>query len=306
VKKLLFLVLIVAITSLSFAQVHLSNQVFLKTGITINVGTKINRVGGFVKTHYLHEHFQVNAQWRLYYALNSWGPNVARFENQLGFGAVALSGNRKQDVFITHSLIHHQSTKSYGLGYSLIHYFDDIGTTQLSGQMALHIKQFSVLFENDILGFTASDKYRTGALGLLFQNNNYTLGIKAIAWTGNAYDHPSYKVKDKNYPSRYGYFDMSKSRFAKFAQGVIVGEFAVKLGPNLYNFQLGTDSERGRHFIQNILSHDQILIPKSWSQENPHVPMIDKNGDIYLFKSDQQIEKAKFFGKVGLNDGLFY
>lgn len=78
-----------------------------------------------------------------------------------------------------------------------------------------------------------------------------------------------------------------------------------------YGFQtlggeVGVDSEKVRHAVQNRFIHDMTFLPDKWvTMENPHVPMRDTEGGQYLFREGQTIKPAEPFVEVSMNPSLF-
>jgi hypothetical protein len=71
--------------------------------------------------------------------------------------------------------------------------------------------------------------------------------------------------------------------------------------------QIGIDDEHIRHLLQNKWIHDMSWLPKRWEHfNNPHIPMLQKNGEAYLFKPQQQIRPAQFYFQLGCNEIELY
>jgi len=70
---------------------------------------------------------------------------------------------------------------------------------------------------------------------------------------------------------------------------------------------IGVDSEKVRHTIQNKLIHDQYYINRKLiKRPQKHFPMLDKNGGQFIFKEGQEIRPASIYFNLGLNSGVFY
>ncbi len=49
------------------------------------------------------------------------------------------------------------------------------------------------------------------------------------------------------------------------------------------------------------------FIPKKWNKvENLHIPMIDREGNQYLYRKEQKIKKPKLFLNSYLSPNIFY
>jgi len=66
------------------------------------------------------------------------------------------------------------------------------------------------------------------------------------------------------------------------------------------SFQTGLDSEQIRHAFQNRLSHDLILMPKSYPRNTPHYPRLNEAG-VPIFKKEER-KKDRVFLQLLLND----
>ena len=69
-----------------------------------------------------------------------------------------------------------------------------------------------------------------------------------------------------------------------------------------YQANIGVDSERIRHAIQNRFTHDLLI----GHGINAHVPMLNDEGGQYLFKEGQKIKPIEFYLNGFMNSGLFY
>jgi hypothetical protein len=70
---------------------------------------------------------------------------------------------------------------------------------------------------------------------------------------------------------------------------------------------IGADAEQIRNALQNRVMHDLIFTPEKWHlSNNAHIPMIDSEGNMYLYKDDQQIRKPSFYFNLFLNPSVFY
>jgi hypothetical protein len=132
------------------------------------------------------------------------------------------------------------------------------------------------------------------------------VGIRTLLWTGDTKGAP--KVLDTDYPAEYGYRDMRNARYGAYSHGTL-GLQVQRVSSALQSFSLdiGADAERIRHAVQNRLIHDLVFLPKGWVRtENAHVPMLDAEGQPYLFHDAQRVAPPELFLDVSLNPPLFY
>ena len=290
------------------AQSYETENFGLSTGFSLHFGSHRQQLGWSFKAYYLNNHFQANLETACSFGLKGFGPNEKRWEGNLKLGVLGGIGhkNLEENPFL-HALSN-QSNYDYAAAYAFHFYWDNIQTGQISGSFGFHAKRFELLFENDILAFTGQDKYRTGALGLSWREQNFKFKQQVILWTGDQLHPKARLVRDSNYPSRFGYCELSQTPYGNFSHGIFsLGlEYALPYG-QIAGIQLGVDAEQIRHFFQNKLIHDFPLIPEKWNKaKTPHLPMLQENGSSYLFLENQAVRKARFFIDFFLNSDLFY
>jgi hypothetical protein len=129
-------------------------------------------------------------------------------------------------------------------------------------------------------------------------------GASNVLWTGEG----AQKIDDLHYPSRHGYRKMKPTAIGNFSHGILQISFERPIKHNQTGqVKIGIDAEQLRHFVQNKLMHDMIVLPKKWSNKNnAHLPMIDLLGNEYLFLQGQKIKKAKALFQMENNGLLFY
>jgi len=291
-------------------QLKLTDDIGFTVGLTVNFGTKVNRVGLQAGAYYAKSIVQLNTGLRCYYSFNSYGPKGARPEVMYTLGALIAYGETDTlDNPFIHSLSN-QTRHRYGIGYSYNFYWDKAETSQQTGTIAFHFPNTEILFENDMLIPAWSDEFRTGALQVAYYYKQETrFSVNLITWTG-AFRHPNRKtVKDTDYPARFGYFDIKDCTHGNLSHGILglqVQQMLPYYG-QVASAMIGIDSERIRHAVQNRFIHDAMFLPPFWPPPpNPHFPMIDADDQPYLFKEGQEVRPAKFFMDMGLNPFMFY
>lgn len=299
-----------------------AQQELLKYGGTIGLsgtlGTKVQRVGVMLGGYVGYEYVQVNTNARVYYSFNQLGPNLKRQELQLSTTLLGAWGKKQvptpsEKSYQQYRFYHPTQqylNRPYSIAYAYKWYRNNIRTSQETGIIAIEFNAWQFAIENDIFAGKATDKYRTGAFMLRYQYRNTQFALSNISWTPNvkAKVCPRIKKSETNYPGRYGYFDFSKARYATHSHGILVLQInqALAYGQQV-QLQAGMDAEQIRHFSQNLLIHDMPFVPSRWNKaRNPHVPMLDEHGDLFLFGEGQVIKRPVFYGGVGVNEGVFY
>ena len=276
-------------------------------GLSLTLGTIRQRLGVIAKGYYAGSDFQANMEVGVHYNVASFGPPLSGPEVRASLGGVYAWGDidATDNVFL--SPVSNQTGHKYSLAYAYAYYWDRIGTSQPTGTFALQVDAFHLSTENDLFAGRGGDKFRTGAISAAYRNNKTQVTVKTLLWTGNTgIDTP--KIKDTQYPGRFGYKDMSRAPHGTYAHGILSAQVQYAW----YEFQtlgaeVGVDSEKVRHAVQNRFIHDMVFIPDKWvTTENPHVPMHDAQGGQYLFLEGQTIKPAEPFIEVSMNPSLFY
>lgn len=109
--------------------------------------------------------------------------------------------------------------------------------------------------ENDALGWQGKDRYRTGAINLAWYKNQNRYAANIQLWTGNPYDPLAKSFpQPENSKARWGYKDLSNTRFGKISHGILAFDFARDIGyRTIFNSRIGIDDERVRYYLQNKL-----------------------------------------------------
>ena len=104
------------------------------------------------------------------------------------------------------------------------------------------------------------------------------------------------------------YMDTTGGRFTSFSHGLLSAQIKAALPYyQMLQVNLGTDSEKVRNVMQNKLFHDMVMLPKKWRpQHNCHIPMLDAQGNPFLYKEDQVIRPSRPYLNLYGNPSLFY
>ncbi len=279
-----------------------------KVGAIVQFGTHIQRIGLTYQIYYSNNFYQLNQGSAYYFCKKELGPPLPCKEFQ-SFAGLQLAYNKANiNTFFFLNEYSRLTHKNNSIGYIFRYYHNNINTSQTTGELLFSAHNFSFIFQNDILGFFKGhqDKYRTGAVSFLINNNKFQYAISTTMWTGNCSKAKKFKVTD--YPSRYGYKDLRNAPYGIYSHGIL--SFRINyLGTyqQSYYTEIGIDAEQVRHALQNRLIHDMIIRRKtSTLPGNPHVPMLQKDGTPFLFKKDQKVRPAKLFLQGGVNAYYFY
>jgi len=302
------------------AQSPLYNVSAWKAGISYQIGSPVHRIGlnlGFVRAL---EFVQINWTTHLFYAFKNYGPSQKRMEWQFSPG-VSLAFGKERSYAQSIELLNSASNftnRQYAIGYTLKYYYDKIGTTQTSAIVHARVGQVYLAMENDAFVFKAWDRYRTGTFSLAYEfeaesfDHNilryHRIALNGTLYTGFTNHESKRRIKNSDYPARFGYQDISEAPYGFVSHGILslVYEGSLLWRQNMHA-QIGLDNERIRNALQNKLIHDMPFIPKKLIKvENPHVPMLQENGKPYLFKEGEKIRKGKFVGILGFNAPMFY
>lgn len=277
-------------------------------GVTADLGMPVNRVGLIFGANYRSGFFQANHRTNIQFGLTGLGPKGKYVEAQMSFGVVAAFGPQDDDR-VSHFLhpLSNQTGQRNSLGYALNFFLDNKKTTQNTGAIGLQFSGIEIIFDNDILAFGGRDKFRTGAVQIGYSRDKYRGLIELITWTGNTQVHESKRIRESNYPAKHGYMDLSKAVLGNYSHGVLALNFqyahTLAIVPGI---RIGIDAEQIRNLFQNKLIHDMPFVPAKWmTVQNPHIPMIDINGDPYLYLEGQKIKKPKAVFQLNFN-GTYY
>ncbi|HWY39110.1 MAG TPA: polymorphic toxin type 23 domain-containing protein [Bacteroidia bacterium] len=289
----------------SHAQFYTESNWGFKVGAVMAIGTKFQRVGLSLQTYYLYNFVQANAEVRSYVNFKNLGPK-RKYAEFVTSGGIVFGYGPKQSCYNPFlSSVSNQTGYTYSFAYAYNAYWPcKIKTRQQTGTLALQFNNFSIISENDILGHTYYDRFRTGAFLLQYQyQNKYQFALNCSMWTGQMGN----KITgDPNFPA--GYMDTTNGAYTHYSHGLLSAQVKTYLdqGQNV-QANIGLDAEQVRNFVQNKLIHDMIFIPRKWFKpKNAHIPMLDREGNQYLYKDGQQIKKTELYWNVFSNASLFY
>lgn len=300
--KLLFSFCLLLVIRPAYSQFEFTPNFGAQLGISFSLGTHQNRIGLMTKFYYQYEYIQVNLQLSGFYNLRAMGNHEKGFEGQVKLGVVGAWGQKDSIANPFLNEVSNQTGRKYAIGYSYNYYFDNMGTSQFTATIGFEAWNARLIFENDYFSFMDEDKFRTGSMGLFYRLHNTLFGFSHIAWTGNPYPKNSTKVGDnKEFPAKYGYMDMADAPYGNFSVGALALSVEHKIPYEQYvGASIGIDADQIRNALQNKAIHENKLL------QNAHIPMIDSEGQQYLYREDQTIRPAEFYLQFLGNNGLFY
>jgi hypothetical protein len=276
-------------------------------GLVVAFGNRFDRLGMFVRGFAISGQFQLNADLRGYLNLKNLGPPGAYPEITLAAGLVYAYG-KKDTLHATRFLsdVSNQTTRSNSLGYAHTFYLNTIRTSQQTGTFSLEFNRFHFISENDILGHSYYDRFRTGAVLLQYTlSSTVQLALNCSMWTGQI----EHRVRDTLYPYPNGYMDTTGGRYSQYSHGLLSlqGNTVFPFFDQQAQVNAGVDAEQVRNVLQNRIIHDLVFLPRKWrSDRNAHMPMLDDTGAQYLFRKEQHIKKPEPYVNGFLNPSLFY
>ena len=304
-KHLIAFLLCFSLSATGLAQlVQYSNWGF-NIGAVMALGNKFQRIGITLQSYYIYNFTQLNAEIRFYHNLKNLGPTRQYGEIVTSAGVIFAYGPKQECYNPFLSSISNQTGYTNSVGYSYNAYWPHkIKTRQQTGTIALQFNNFSIISENDILGHTYFDRFRTGAFLVQYQYKNlYQFAINCTMWTGQMGNKI---IGNPNFPA--GYMDTTGGVYTNYSHGLLCAQFKMYLDQG-QNFQanLGVDAEQVRNFVQNKLIHDMIFIPRKWfTPINSHIPMLDTTGNQYLYNPEQKIKKSQLYWNVFSGAAAFY
>jgi hypothetical protein len=304
-KKFVVILLILFSAHLNFAQIQ---NLGISGGLSFSFGNKVNRIGLRGAVFYTYGFTQINATVNSYYNFQSLALKKKTPELQLGIGAQLGFG--RQDSITNHfvTLTDNNTGYFYSAGYSFMYFFDKQNTSQGGGILNVNIENFTFATANDLFGFGKGwrDRFRTAAVIFQYRYLDTKFAINSTMWTGDYIG--CVKVKDSDYPARFGYKENDRAIYGHSMASLFSLQVEQLLPySQVARVNIGIDSEWIRYLLQNKLIHDQYFMPERFiKRPQMHFPMIDKDGNQYLFKEGQQVKPASLYFNIGLNSGVFY
>lgn len=272
----------------------------------IAIGSHFQRCGLNLNFYYVNNFFQSNSELRAYFSIKNLGPKFVHTELVLAQGVVFGYG-QKQTLFNPFiNSVSNQTVFKNSFSYSYNAYFNSIKTTQQTGIVSLQFDKICVITENDILARPTLDRFRTGAFLIQYQYaDKFQVAINNTLWTGQMG-----KIQSTESTAIYSqcYMDTTGGKYCNFSHGLLSAQLKYNIGLS-QNAQLniGLDSEHIRNSVQNKFIHDARFIPKKLKRRKVcHIPMIDSEGNAFLYKENQTVKSSKLYWNLFSNPNLFY
>jgi hypothetical protein len=265
-------------------------------GVNIQFGSHINQIGIGGNAYWLTPYFQVNLATNFSFYAQGLGPQKSFIECKSQAGLILLGGKNTQRTNLFFNPMFQQSKHDFALGYSYIYYWDNRKTQQFSGAFVAQVKQFSLIFENDLFAGGGRDRFRTAKVQLYWKDSLNLAKIGISLWTGETRGAP--KKTDEN--SGVFYKDLSQQLYGTASNGILsFGYRRALIFQQSLGFDIGVDAEQIRNAFQNKLVHNALQKSKKNGASNPQYPMLCKDGSPYLFQSQQRIKKPRFYIELG-------
>lgn len=276
----------------------------LQIGVVTTFGTHTNNIGIKFQAYGMHEFVQLNSGLTVYYNALNLGSRIGYSTVRINSGIALMGGKQTANPHITLSGLNTQSAYQYALAYNYLWYFDNAGTSQRSGGMAVHIDDFSLYIENDFFSGQGLDQFRTSNIALMYHTDLLEIYLENTLWTGKTQNTPR-KISTITSNNKLAYKDLTESFLGKTSSGIIaVGFNHLIHSGNIVGLSLGYDSELIRNSIQNKFMHDKKFIPASIRKQNPHYPILNEEGTPTFINKERK--KDQFFFSGGLNQNLGY
>ncbi len=303
IPQIIALFLVISFSQKSIAQQYQNGNFGINLGLVAAIGSHFDRFGVNIGTFYVSNNVQINPTFRLYVNAKSLGPNKPHIEASVSLGLVYSFGGIDTTENYFYSPVSNQTGNKNSIGYSYNFYLNGIATSQRTGTISFQFGQYSIIAENDIFAQPKLDRFRTGAFIFTYQKDKFQYAINTTLFTGEM----GKRVTDENYPFNHIYENTEGGKHTECSHGLLSAQVKYA-GPyqQIYQGNIGIDSERIRHIIQNRFIHDILTMPRITGNVNAHIPMLLEDGTQYLFRKDQQIRAPKFYWNAFSNASIFY
>lgn len=298
------LIMLILLSLRGICQLELNKQYGINIGFIGAIGTHVQRFGFVVQGYYVERFIQVNAALRVYDNLRNLGPRGEHTEFNTAIGLCLGYGKIQSDQNRFVSAVGNQTGYKNSVAYSYNCWFNSVKTSQVTGIAAFQFDRVSLVLENDLLAKPMLDRYRTGAFLLQYQDGNVQYAVNCTLWTGMMGQSVR---RDSLFPGS-GYLNAVGSTYGTLSHGLLSAQvkFANNYGQYL-QANAGVDAEQVRNAVQNRFIHDMPFVPKRLNKaQNLHIPMIDQEGQQYLYRKDQQVRPAGLYLNAYTSPNVFY
>lgn len=275
-----------------------------RTGMILNLGTHVNAVGWTLNAYYARDFYQFNIDWSHKLNFTGYGKRRYFYETRFAAGAVLMAGKDLQSPDFELDGLLHNTARPYSLGFNYLVYWDDAGTSQLSGGWSIGLKKVNILFENDVFGGQAKDRFRSGVVEVSYRYREMKFFTDLYIWTGETRHSVWNKEPYEGAPN--GFRSLETLPYGKISHGIlsvgmrslILPSYDLPYVSRVYSLKAGIDSEQIRHYFQNKFSHDLVFMPKSYKRTTPHYPRLDAHGKPVFTKGERRPDRLYFQASV--------
>ena len=281
--------------------------------VKINIGSPVNNIGVGVIGEYLGTSgTELALGYDLTYNFRNYGIPGRHIEHHIFGTAHYLWGSRDEVDQLNNFIKLIDSRRSANsFGYTFEYFYNQIGSAQKMGTFHFRFDDFTIQFSNDLLGhFNYLDRFRTGAVGLGWIEQENYFNMNMLFWTGDSTERgvKKYREGESEYPARFGYRALDSVVGGKYSHGILSFGVIRDVGSGQNaGIHLGIDAEQIRNVVQNKVFHDMYFIPSFLENpKNLHIPMKMEDGNDYLFEENQKIRNPKLVWQLTLNPNLLY
>jgi len=274
--------------------------------LAFSLGAPVNSLGvNIIGEYFGQEEVEIAIGYGVAYNFDNYGPSISHFEHRI-LGSVHYLWGDKEYVKKDMPYMRYIDSQNAGnsFGYSWERFFNKIHTSQNVGTVHFRLENMVMQFSNDVFANSnGKDRFRTGAFGVGYIEENVFYNTKLLFWAGDSHCKGVKKVRDSDFPARWGYRDISDCLYGDISHGI--WSIGVNVGTR-YNqvlgAQLGVDREQIRNVVQNKIFHDLYFIPRAINKtKNLHLPMKTVDGENFLYKEGQKIRPSKFVWQISGN-----
>lgn len=276
-----------------------AQQIQGQIALTLNFGTHVENIGINSNVAFTAAFTQLNLGSQMKFNFLTYGKRKFVPEYRLALGMLILGGKKTLVEDFHFDALNHNTKYQNAIGFNYLWYFDESETSQRSGAWSVHQNYFSILFENDVFGGQAKDRFRSGILQFNYRYQDLKFFTQVYIWTGETAHSTWIKEAKPGCPN--GYRSLENLPYGKTSHGIwSVGVHAKVSNKQLVTFKTGIDSEQIRHLFQNRISHDLIFLPKSYPRNTPHYPRLNAEGLPVFNKKERR--KDRFYFQASLNE----
>ena len=280
--------------------------------VTTNFGFPENNVGvKVIGEYYTKPDVELALAYELKYQFSNYGQSRNHLEHSVMGTANFTWGSQVEPEYLDLSYVKFLDSRKLknSFGYTWQRFFNNTGTTQNVGTIHMRFNKTVTQFSNDVFANTnGKDRYRSGGFAFGFYDNKTLYISRLLIWTGDSHCKEVKRVRDSDYPARWGYRDITDCNYGRMSHGILSFGVIRDIGyGQTVGAQFGLDSERIRNFVQNKVFHDLYFIPRFMNKtKNLHLPMKTADGENYLFEAGQKIRPNKFVWQLSSNSSSLY